>query len=148
MVCNFVMQLLLMLLLPILMQIGWVARILIALRKDFSRFTTGYAVFFNPNLISWHSRKQPTVSKSSTEVENRTVEYIVAETIWIWKLLHALCIHLSTPTRVYCDNISASYMEVNPVQHDRSKHIMVDYHFVHERVTYGVLVVRYIPTNL
>ena len=69
------------------------------------------------------------------------VAYTVAETIWIRKLLHDLSIHISAPTRVYCDNISASYMVVNPVQHDRSKHIAVDYHFFRERIAHDDLVV-------
>ena len=86
--------------------------------------------------------------KSSTEAKYRTVAYHVVETICIWKLLHDLRIQLSSPTRVYCDNINASYMAVNPVQHDRNKHVAVDYHFVHERVSHGDLVVRYIPTML
>ena len=68
--------------------------------------------------------------------------YTVAETIWIRKLLADIGLRLSSPTKVYCDNVSASYMTVNPVQHDRSKHIAVDYHFVHERVAHGDLVVR------
>ena len=50
--------------------------------------------------------------------------------------------------KVYCDNISTSYMIVNPGQHDRSKHIVVDYYFVCERVAHGDPVVRYIPTKL
>jgi len=96
--------------------------------------TTGYVVFFSPNLISWHSKKLPTVSKSSIEAKYPAVAYTIAETIWIRKLLHDLCIHLSTPTKVYCDNINASYMAVNPALHDRSKHIALDYHFVPRRL--------------
>ena len=88
------------------------------------------------------------MSKSSTVVEYRAVAYTIAETILIRKLLHDLRIHLSAPTRVYCGNISASNMAVNPVQHDRSKHIAVHYHFVRERVVYGDLVVCYILTTL
>jgi len=61
-------------------------------------------------------------------------------------LLFDVGISITTPTRPYCDNVSATHMTVNPVQHDRSKHIAMDYHFVRERVAYGDLVVHYIPT--
>lgn len=106
-----------------------------------NRSTIGYAVFFGRTLIARCSKKQPTVYKSSTEVEYRAVAYTVAETIWIRKLLADLGIVLSTPTRVMCDNISATYLTTNPSHHDCSKHIAVDYHFVCERVADGDVVV-------
>lgn len=127
MFCSFVLLPLLLLLLPTLMQIGRVARILV----DLCRLCS----------VLWHQsyilvlQEATTIFKSSTEVEYCAVAYTAAEMIWIRKLLHYLCIHLSTPTTVYCDNISASYMTVNPVQHDRNKHIVVHYHFVCEHVT-------------
>jgi len=105
-------------------------------------------MFFGPNFISWHSKKQPTVSKSSTKAEYRAVAYAVTETIWIRKFPADLVLRLSSPTKVYCDNVSASYMTINPVKHDRNKHIAVDYHFVRKRVAHGGLVVRYITTKL
>ena len=85
----------------------------------------GYVVFFGPHLISQRSKKQPTVSKPSTEAEYRSIVYVVAETIWIYEVLHDIAIALSAPVRLYCDNVNAMYMTAKPVQHDRSKHIAV-----------------------
>lgn len=47
-----------------------------------------------------------------------------------------------------CDNVSTTYLSTNPVLHDRSKHIAVDYHFVREQVVNGNLQVKYVPTKL
>jgi len=78
-------------------------------------------------------KKQLPVTKSSSEAEYRAVAYTVAETIWIQKLLADIGILRSTPTCVMCDSISATYLTANPSHHDRSKHIAIDYYFVHER---------------
>jgi hypothetical protein len=48
---------------------------------------------------------------------------------------------------VYCDNVSAVYMSSNPVQHQRTKHIEIDLHFVWERVAIGHVCVLHVPTS-
>ena len=67
--------------------------------------------------------------------------------VWLRKLLFDVGISIATPTRLYCDNVSATYMTANPVLHDRSKNIVVHYHFVCEQVAHGDLIVCYIPTG-
>nr|GEY88875.1 ribonuclease H-like domain-containing protein [Tanacetum cinerariifolium] len=61
-----------------------------------------------------------------------------SETTWLRNLLRELHSPLSTATLVYCDNVSAVYMSVNPVQHQRTKHIEIDIHFVRDMVTAGL----------
>nr|GFB85079.1 ribonuclease H-like domain-containing protein [Tanacetum cinerariifolium] len=60
-----------------------------------------------------------------------------AETAWLRNLLRELHSPLSAATLVYCDNVSATYLSANPVQHQRTKHIEIDIHFVRDLVTAG-----------
>nr|GFC59929.1 ribonuclease H-like domain-containing protein [Tanacetum cinerariifolium] len=72
-----------------------------------------------------------------TEAKYRGVANVVAETSWIRNLLRELHTLLFTATLVYCDNVSAIYMSANPVQHQRTKHIEIDIHFVRDKVASG-----------
>nr|GEY80211.1 ribonuclease H-like domain-containing protein [Tanacetum cinerariifolium] len=98
------------------------------------RSTSGYCVFLGHNLLSWSSKRQPTLSRSSVEAEYRGVANAVAMTCWIWNLLRDLHTPLSSATIVYYDNVSAVYLSSNPVQHQRTKYIEIDIHFVRDLV--------------
>jgi len=104
-------------------------------------------VFLGDNLVSWSSKRQNTVSRSSAEAEYRAVANGVEEATWLRQLLSELHAPLQRATLVYCDNISAVYMSSNPVQHQRTKHIEIDLHFVQERVAIGDLRVLHVPTS-
>ncbi|GJS14893.1 ribonuclease H-like domain-containing protein [Tanacetum coccineum] len=101
------------------------------------RSTSGYCVFLGNNLLSWSSKRQPTLSRSSAEAEYRGVANAVAETCWLRNLLRELHTPLSSATLVYCDNVSAVYLSCNPAQHQRTKHIEIDIHFVRDLVAVG-----------
>ncbi|CAL5322875.1 unnamed protein product [Camellia sinensis] len=110
------------------------------------RSTSGYCIFLGSNLISWSSKKQATVSRSSTEAEYRALAHTAAEVTWLQMLLTEFAISLPSPPIIWCDNQSALSLAANPVFHSRSKHIEVDCHFVREKVAAHQLVLRYIPT--
>ncbi|GKC72285.1 ribonuclease H-like domain-containing protein [Tanacetum coccineum] len=89
------------------------------------------------NLLTWSSKRQQTLSRSSAEAEYRGVANVVAETAWLRGLVHELNSPLSTITLVYCDNVNAIYFSANPVQHQRTKHIEIDIYFICDMVTTG-----------
>ncbi|GKB05025.1 ribonuclease H-like domain-containing protein [Tanacetum coccineum] len=109
--------------------------------------TSGYCVFLGDNLLSWSAKRQHTLSRSSAEAEYRGVANVVVETAWLRNILCELHSPLSTATLVYCDNISAVYMSANPVQHQRTKHIEIDIHFVRDMVTAGQVRVLHVPSR-
>ncbi|XP_071729406.1 uncharacterized mitochondrial protein AtMg00810-like [Rutidosis leptorrhynchoides] len=111
------------------------------------RSTSGYCVFLGSNLLSWSSKRQMTPSRSSAEAEYRGVANAVAETCWLRNLLRELHCSLFSATLVYCDNVSAVYMSGNPVQHQRTKHIEIDIHFVRDLVTKGHVRVLHVPSR-
>ncbi|GJS06441.1 ribonuclease H-like domain-containing protein [Tanacetum coccineum] len=109
------------------------------------RSTFGYCIFLGDNLLSWCAKRQHTVSRSNAEAEYRGVSNVVAETVWRRNLLRELHSPLLTATLVYCDNVSAVYMSANPVQHQRTKHIEIDIHFVRDMVKAGHVRVLHVP---
>ncbi|XP_039806489.1 uncharacterized mitochondrial protein AtMg00810-like [Panicum virgatum] len=99
--------------------------------------TSGYCIYLGDALVSWSSKRQPTVLCSSTEAEYRAVANTVSECCWLQQLLGELSVPVAKATLVYCDNISSVYMASNPVHHRRTKHIELDIHFVREKVAVG-----------
>ncbi|CAN6699168.1 unnamed protein product [Malus baccata var. baccata] len=111
------------------------------------RSTTGLVVFLGNSPISWSSKKQLTVSRSSTEAEYRALSSTSAELDWIQQLLVFLQVPLSSPPVLFCDNLSAIALSFNPVQHQRTKHIEIDVHFVRERVAKKQLSVQFVSSK-
>ncbi|XP_023737818.1 uncharacterized mitochondrial protein AtMg00810-like [Lactuca sativa] len=114
---------------------------------DTHRSTSRYCVFLGDNLITWSAKCQATLSRSSVEAEYCGVANVVAEACWLRNLLLKLHAPTKCATIVYCDNVSAVYLSSNYVQHQRTKHIEMDIHFICEKVAIGQIRVRNIPST-
>jgi hypothetical protein len=92
--------------------------------------TSAYVVFLGDNLVSWSAKKQTIIYHSSAEAEYRAVVNDIGEATWLRQLFHELRAPLSRCILVYCDNISVVYLSIIPVQHQRTKHVKIDLHFI------------------
>ncbi|KAI5343251.1 hypothetical protein L3X38_011127 [Prunus dulcis] len=110
------------------------------------RSVSGFIVYLGSSPISWASKKQHTISRSSTEAEYRALAIAAAELVWIRQLFCDLHVSLHIPPLIHCDNISAISLASNPVFHSRMKHLQIDYHFVRERVIRGDLLVQHVSS--
>lgn len=111
------------------------------------RSTTGYCVFVGGNLVSWKSKKQNVVSRSSVESEYRAMAQTTCELIRVRSLLGEIGFAQSKPMNLYCDNEAAIHIANNPVFHERTKHIEVDCHFTREKLEDGTISTPHVRTG-
>jgi hypothetical protein len=111
------------------------------------RSTLGYCTLLGGNLVTWRSKKQNVVSRSSAEVEFRSMTLGICELLCIKIILEDLRIKWEELMRLYCDNKFAIGIAHNPVQHDRTKHVEVDIHFIKDKIESGLICIPYVPTG-
>jgi hypothetical protein len=104
-------------------------------------------VFLGDCLISWSAKKKPVVSWSSIEVEYRSLSINIVELFWIRMLFKEIKIYLVVPPVLWCDNIGAQALAINPIFHARPKHMEVDYYFVREKVLNRDILLKFIFTH-
>ncbi|KAL4022534.1 hypothetical protein IC575_016271 [Cucumis melo] len=109
--------------------------------------TSGYCTFVWGNLVTWRSKKQSVVARSSAEAEYRAMSLGICEEIWLQKVLSDLHQECETPLKLFCDNKAVISIANNPVQHDRTKHVEIDRHFIKERLDSGSICIPYIPSS-
>jgi hypothetical protein len=139
--------------------------------KDSRRSTGGHLFSIASGAVTWSSKRQPTVSMSTTEAEYRALSDGAKEAVYLRRLIQELKLQVpskvpvncssknvqsdlssaSVPTELdvhlHCDNSSAIKLARNPVFHARSKHIEVHHHFIRERILEGEIDVSYIHTE-
>jgi len=106
------------------------------------RFVTGFYIFLGDSLIFGRSKKQDTVSRSSSEAEYRALASTTCENQWLSYLLRDLHIVPQAIVVLFCDNKYALHLAANPMFHEHNE---IDCHVVREKVRDGVL--RLLPIS-
>ncbi|XP_019192834.1 PREDICTED: uncharacterized protein LOC109187168 [Ipomoea nil] len=108
---------------------------------------TGYCVFVGGNLVSWKSKKQNVVSRSSAESEYRAMAHVASEIVWVRNILKEVGVEVKLPIDLWCDNCAAIHIANNPVFHERTKHIEVDCHFIREKMEQGLISLTHVRSG-
>ncbi|XP_071699237.1 uncharacterized mitochondrial protein AtMg00810-like [Rutidosis leptorrhynchoides] len=103
---------------------------------------TGFCGFLNGSTVSWKSKKQSTVSRSSAEAEYRALADVTCEIIWILKLLDEFKHNSIIPVKIFVDNKAAIKIASNLVFHEKTKHFEIDLHYIREKLSFGIIQVE------
>ncbi|GKD16027.1 retrovirus-related pol polyprotein from transposon TNT 1-94, partial [Tanacetum coccineum] len=97
-------------------------------------------------LVSWSSKKQDCNSMSSAEADYVSLSACYAQVLWLRTQLTDYGFHFDK-IPMYCDSKAAIAISCNPVQHSRTKHIDVRYHFIKEQVEKGIVELFFVGTE-
>ena len=115
---------------------------------DDRRSTSGYIFKLSGGTITWSSKKQNTVALSSTEAEYMSLCQATKEATWIKRLLIELGSHQAdNPVDIFCDNQGAIALAKNAIHHTRTKHINVQFHFIHKKLQGNEIKIWYCGTE-
>lgn len=114
---------------------------------DNRKSTSGFVYHFGSAPIAWSGKKQSTISLCFTEVEYHVVVLAIQEVLWLRQLLTEFDIPQDHTNIIWCDNQSAIHISINPVEHQRTKHIELHMHFIHQLIQDGVISLEYLPTE-
>lgn len=112
------------------------------------RSLTGWFVLLGLSPVSWKTKKQHTVSRSSAEAEYRSMAALTCELKWLKQLLRDLGVAHKQGMNMFCDSQSALHIANNPVFHERTKHIEADCHFIRDAIKEGVITPSYVSTKI
>ncbi|PLW15082.1 hypothetical protein PCASD_21521 [Puccinia coronata f. sp. avenae] len=115
------------------------------------RSVSGNLILLDGNVISWKSKKQPTLSLSSTEAEYKSIGDITKEIMWIKTLLKKIFnVQLKVPTPIFEDNQGAIALANNESNHSnyKTKHMSLRHHFVRREIKIKSIALHYLPTHL
>nr|XP_016495881.1 PREDICTED: uncharacterized mitochondrial protein AtMg00810-like [Nicotiana tabacum] len=111
------------------------------------RSVTGYVMKLGNSLVSWKSKKQCTISRSSIEAEYKSMAARVVEISWLTRLCKELGAEVELPVELHCDSKAAIQIAANPIFHERTKHIDIDLHFIRERIQQGIVKTKYVMSK-
>ncbi|GJR94503.1 retrovirus-related pol polyprotein from transposon TNT 1-94 [Tanacetum coccineum] len=114
--------------------------------KDTFKSTSGGAQFLGEKLVSWSSKKQDCTALSTAEAEYVSISACCAQVLWMRTQLMDYGFYFNK-IPIYCDSKSAIAISYNPVQHSRTKHIAVRYHFIKEHVEKGTIKLYFVKTD-
>jgi hypothetical protein len=106
---------------------------------------TRYILLLHGGVINWSSKKQPSTAQSSTEAEYVAAAHATKEIIWLRTFLSEINFGQNSPTPLFVDNQSAIVLTKNPKFYNWTKHIVVHFHFIHERVEDSEVTLEYVP---
>nr|GEU29757.1 retrovirus-related Pol polyprotein from transposon TNT 1-94 [Tanacetum cinerariifolium] len=114
--------------------------------KDTFKSTSGGAQFLGEKLVSWSSKKQDCTTLSTAEAEYVSLSTCCAQVLWMRTQLTNYGFHFHK-IQIYCDSKLAIAISCNPVQHSRTKHIAVRYHFIKEHLEKGTIELYFVMTD-
>ncbi|PON68695.1 hypothetical protein PanWU01x14_093020 [Parasponia andersonii] len=117
-----------------------------ATKKETSEMTSCYCTYVWGNFVTWQSKKQSVVARSSAAAEFRAITHGICEEMWLKRLLQELQVTLNGSMEMFCKNQAVISIARNPVHYDRTKHVEIDPYFIKEKIEEGIINLKYTTT--